>query len=53
MRKYGYGTISLSVFRIRIGLNTNPDPAFEVNTDLDTAFVVNTDPDQGCCMTDM
>jgi len=33
------------VFRIRIGLNTDPDPAFEVNTDPDPAFKVNTDPD--------
>ena len=41
----------VSVFRIRIGLNTDlypdPDPAFEVNTDQDPdpAFKVNTDPD--------
>jgi len=25
----------LPVFRIRIGLNTDPDPAFKVNTDPD------------------
>jgi len=39
------------VFRIRIGLNTDSDPAFEVNTDPDPdpAFEVNTgtDPDPG------
>ena len=50
-----------SVFWIRIGLNTDtdpafevntdPDPAFEVNTDLDPAFEVNTNPDPGFFMT--
>jgi len=39
------------VFRIRIGLNTDPDPAFEVSTDPDPAFKVNTDPDPGFFMT--
>jgi len=45
-----------ALFRIRIGLNRDPDPdlafefnmdpnpAFEVNTDSDPAFEVNTDP---------
>ena len=35
------------MFRIRIGLNTDPDPALEVNTDPDPAFKVKTDPDPG------
>ena len=41
------------VFRIRIGLNTDPDPAFEVNTDPDSdpVFKVNTDLDAGFFMT--
>ena len=33
------------MFRIRIGLNTDPDPAFEVKKDPDPTFEVNTDPD--------
>jgi len=35
------------MFRIRIGLNTDPDldPAFKVNTDPDPAFIGNKDPD--------
>jgi hypothetical protein len=33
------------MFRIRIGLDTDPDPAFEVNADPVIAFEVNTDPD--------
>jgi len=33
------------VFRIRIGLNTDPDTAFEDNMDTDPAFEVNTYPD--------
>jgi len=41
----------------RIGLNTDPDPAFEVNTnpDPDPAFEVNTDPvpDPGSFMTNI
>jgi len=45
------------VFRIRIGLNTDPDPAFEANTDTDPdpAFEVNTepDPDPGSFMTNI
>jgi len=36
-----------AVFRILIGLNTDPDPAFYVNTDSDPAFKVNRDPDLG------
>jgi len=42
-----------SVFRIRIGLNTDPDqdPAFEVITDPDPAKKVKTDPDPGFFMT--
>jgi len=36
------------MFRIRIGLNTDLDPAFEVNT---PAIEVNTDPDPGFFMT--
>jgi len=43
------------VFRIRNGLNTNPDldpdPAFEVKTDPDPAKKANTDPDPGFFMT--
>ena len=35
------------MFRIRIGLNPDPDPAFEVNTDPDSAFEVNADTDPG------
>ena len=41
------------MFRIRIGLDTDPDPAFEVNMDLDPAFEVNTDPDSGSFMTNI
>jgi len=33
------------VFRIRIDLNTDPDPALEVNTDPDPTLEVKTDPD--------
>jgi len=29
------------VFRIRIDLNTDPDPAFEVNTDPDPGFFMS------------
>ena len=33
-----------ALFRIRIDLNTDPDPAFEVNTDLDLAPDGDLDP---------
>jgi len=42
--KLGY-LLPEPVFRIRIGLNTDPDPAFEVKKDPDPTFEVNTDPD--------
>jgi len=44
-----------AVFSIRIGLNTDPDPAFKFNTDPDQepAFEVNTDPDPGSFMTNI
>jgi len=46
---------SYPVFRICIGLNTDPDPALEVNTDPDTdpdpsvvdPYILYTDPDPG------
>jgi len=36
-----------AVFRIRFGLNTDPDPANEINTDPDPAFKHYTDPNPG------
>ena len=43
------------VFRTRIGLKTDLDPAFEVNTDPDPdqALEVNTDPYPGFFMTNI
>jgi len=35
------------VFRIRNGLNTDPDPALKVNMNPDPALEVNTDQDPG------
>jgi hypothetical protein len=32
------------MFRIRIGSNADPDPAFYVNADPDSALYVNADP---------
>ena len=54
-----YGTLSLPVFRICVGINTvlDPDPAFQVNTgtdpDPDPALKVNTDPYEGFFMTNI
>jgi len=40
------------VFRIRIDLNTDQNPAFGVNADPDPTFNVNADPDVGLAISD-